>query len=192
MNSDTNLILVEEVFKQILKRFVKEPYYYFYEEDIRADFAFNFISQIKPIEYMHIENKISTLPLKFEYPSSVDDKKRHDIVFLKLDSGKDIYKLDISIAIELKLGSKSYDRCAKFKKDIAKLARCKNFQDFTGIALYFFQDKIDYNLFNTWFKDTIESFDKININQISIEKSAINTFIVIPEEYVFKAKTYNA
>ena len=64
MNSDTNLILVEEVFKQILKRFVKEPYYYFYEEDIRADFAFNFISQIKPIEYMHIENKISTSTFK--------------------------------------------------------------------------------------------------------------------------------
>ena len=189
MDNDDELLLVENCLKEKAIKFVNNPYFYFYEEDIRADFAHYMLKQVQAETFPHMDKRISTIPIKFEYPSSFASKQRHDIVFLKPNASNNIYNLDISIAIELKLGSLSYDRCAKFKEDINKLIGGHKQKPFTGLAVYFYQDKINKELFNTWFNDTME-LEIINVNQISIEKLEVNTFIITPEENILKAKGY--
>ncbi|MCZ7616666.1 MAG: hypothetical protein M5T52_24645 [Ignavibacteriaceae bacterium] len=60
-----------------------------------------------------------------------------------------------------------------------------------GIAVYFYQDKIDPNLFKEWFIDTIENFEIINLNLFTLEESKVNSFIITPE-YILKANDYKA
>jgi|SRR5690606_23204264 len=191
MNTNKELLLVENWLNTISTNYFSNPYFYFYEEDIRADFAFYMLGKIQATIFTHINKEISTSPIKFEYPSSFASKQRHDIVFLKANNSKNIYNLDISIAIELKLGSLSYDRCAKFKEDILKLLGGYSIKEFTGIAIYFYQDKIDSKLFKEWFNDTVESFEIINSNEIRLEELKVNTFIISPE-YILKANNYRA
>ena len=191
MKINNELSLVETCLKEKANKFISNPNFYFYEEDIRADFAFYMLEKIQPTTFTHVNREISTLPIKFEYPSSFASKQRHDIVFLRANASKNIYSLDISIAIELKLGSLSYDRCAKFKEDILKLLGGYSNKEFTGIAVYFYQDNIDSKLFKEWFNDTVESFEIINSNEINLEESKVNTFIITPE-YILEAKNYRA
>lgn len=184
-----DIIATQNSINKIIQRFCKEPFYYFYEEDIRVDLGNELVNNFKTVEFIHKNTMINTSPIKFEYPSSSASKQRHDIVFLKANASKDIYNLEISIAIELKLGSLSYDRCAKFKEDILKLIGGYSNKEFTGIAVYFYQDKIDSKLFQEWFNDIIENFEIINSNQIILEQSKVNTFIITPE-YILKANNY--
>lgn len=184
-----DIIKIQNSINKIIQRFCQTPFYYFYEEDIRVDLGNELVNNFKTVEFTHQNIIVNTSPIKFEYPSGFASKQRHDIVLLKADASKNIYNLDILNAIELKLGSLSYDRCAKFKDDILKLiGGCLN-KEFTGIALYFYQDKINPKLFQEWFKDTIGNFEIINSNQINLEQSKVNTFIITPE-YILKANNY--
>ncbi len=180
---------IQNSINKVIQQFAQNPFNYFYEEDIRVDLGNDLLSNFKVADFTHNNSIISTSPIKFEYPSSFASKQRHDIVLLKKNASNNIYSLDISVAIELKLGSLSYDRCSKFKDDIIKLFGGYINKEFTGLALYFYQDKIDSNLFEDWFKDIIESFEIILQNQISIDKLKVNTFIITPE-YILKAKSY--
>lgn len=186
-----NIVTIQNSINKIIQRFCREPFCYFYEEDIRVDLGNELVNNFKTVEFIHKNTKINTSPIKFEYPSSFASKQRHDIVLLKANASKNIYNLDISMAIELKLGSLSYDRCAKFKEDILKLIGGYSNKEFTGIAIYFYQDKIDAKLFQDWFNDTIENFEIINSDQIIIEQLKVNTLIITPE-YILKANNYRA
>lgn len=182
-----------EILQKVLNNFVNSyrsnPFKYFYEEDIRVNIGNDLLNNFETVEFTHQNSIINTSPIKFEYPSSFASKQRHDIVYLKANASKNIYNLDISIAIELKLGSLSYDRCAKFKEDILKLIGGYSNKEFTGIAVYFYQDKINSKLFQEWFNDIIENFEIIYSQQIILEKSKVNTFIITPE-YILKANNY--
>jgi hypothetical protein len=156
-----------------------------------VDLGNDLVNNFKTVEFIHKNTIVNTSPIKFEYPSSFASKQRHDIVLLKKNSSNNIYNLDIPVAIELKLGSLSYDRCAKFKEDILKLLGGYSNKEFTGIAVYFYQDKIDPNLFKEWFIDTIENFEIINLNLFTLEESKVNSFIITPE-YILKANDYKA
>ncbi|GIK21411.1 MAG: hypothetical protein BroJett005_08250 [Ignavibacteriota bacterium] len=186
-----DIITIQNSINKIIQRFSQNPFHYFYEEDIRVDLGNDLVNNFKTVEFIHKNTIVNTSPIKFEYPSSFASKQRHDIVLLKKNSSNNIYNLDIPVAIELKLGSLSYDRCAKFKEDILKLLGGYSNKEFTGIAVYFYQDKIDPNLFKEWFIDTIENFEIINLNLFTLEESKVNSFIITPE-YILKANNYKA
>ncbi|MHB1687903.1 MAG: hypothetical protein ACYCVH_11065 [Ignavibacteriaceae bacterium] len=176
--------------KDMFDQFIRNPYYYFYEEDLRVYLAQQLFQQIKPIEVKHLGKPIITIPIKCEYPSNSANGKRHDIVFIKRDDSKNIYTFDIPIAIELKLGSKSYDRCSEFKEDIKKLLEYKSIDpNNLGIAIYFYQDEIDNKLFIEWFRDIVEEFDKVEIDNITFDSPSVNSFIVT-QSSVLSAVSY--
>lgn len=190
MENDYNSVLIVSL-KELFSQFSSNPYYYFYEEDVRIDLALKLMQHIKPIEFSHFQRSIQTIPIKCEYPSSLASKQRHDIVFVKPNGLSNIYNLDIPIAIELKLGSKSYDRCSEFKEDVKKLLGYTS-DNFIGIAIYFYQDDIDSILFEKWFEDIVEKFEKIEIENITIDVSRVNSFIITPDKSVLKAISYKA
>ena len=175
--------------KDLFIQFNDNPYDYFYEEDVRVDLAQKLMHYIKPIEFIHFKRSIRTIPIKCEYPSSLASKQRHDLVFVEPNSLSNIYNLDIPIAIELKLGSKSYDRCSEFKEDIKKFLGY-TLDNFIGICIYFYQDEIDLILFEKWFEDIVEKFEKIDAENITIDISAVNSFIVTPNKSILKAISY--
>lgn len=175
------IIKIQNAINRIIKRFSNNPYYYFYEEDLRVEFGMELLNEFEKIDFVYKNNIIKTSPIKFEYPSQQSNKQRHDIVLLKPDTANNIYNLELSSAIELKLGSKIYDRCADFKEDIRKLLGYSD-TEFLGVALYFYQDIIDSSLFTIWFNDIIESFENIKTkNNIEIN-NGLNTFIILPNE----------
>jgi hypothetical protein len=172
---------IQSSINRIIQRFSENPYYYFYEEDIRVELGMDLLSEFEKTSCTHYDRIIKTSPIKFEYPSQQSNKQRHDIVLLKPESSNNIYKLELSSAIELKLGSRIYDRCSDFKEDIRKLLGY-SYNEFIGVALYFYQDVIDSNLFNIWFNDIVESFESIRgVNNIKINYG-LNTFIILPSE----------
>jgi hypothetical protein len=171
-------------------RFSENPYYYFYEEDIRVDIVPKLIQQINPINVKHFDKNIQTIPIKCEYPI-LSSKQKHDIVFILPNDLNNIYNLDIPIAMELKLGSKSYDRCSEFKEDIKKLKYYKSMKDdYLGIAIYYYQDDIDHKYFREWFSDIVEQFDDLKIEDITFNYSKVNSFIITPSNTVLSAVRY--
>jgi hypothetical protein len=63
---------------ELLAKYKSNPYYYFYEEDIRVDLAQLLINKFDNIEVQHFNQKITTTPVKCEYPSSLANNDRHD------------------------------------------------------------------------------------------------------------------
>jgi hypothetical protein len=195
MANDNYKSIVSSAFIDILKQFRENPYYYFYEEDIRVDLAQKLIKESEQIEvtHPHSHKKILTTPIKCEYPGNQQNNNRHDIVFVQRNSFDNIYILDIPVIIELKLGSKSYDRCSEFKEDIKKLLGYKyNHSINLGIAVYFYQDEVESKLFDIWFRDIIEKFKKVEMEKITFDSPdspLINSFIVTPDSILW-ADTY--
>lgn len=184
-----NLNKVESSLRNLFSKFVNNPFYYFYEEDVRVELAQLLKNTFHEIEVNYFDNKIITSPIKCEYPSNLANKQKHDIVLVKQNGHQNIYNLDLSIIFELKLGSKNYDRCGELKEDIKKLLNYNSQLEF-GIALYFYQDIIDENNFLIWFNDIIDEFIKIEIDEIVIEPKVVNTFIITPNKTILKAIKY--
>ncbi len=181
---------IQNSINKIIKQFIENPFFCFYEEDIRVELGNDLLCNFKTVEFTNGNDIVNTSPIKFEYPSSYASKQRHDIVFLEKNNSNNIYSLNIPVAIELKLGSSNYDRCAKFKEDILKLFGGIQNKKFTGIAIYFYQDEKESDLFYSWFKDIIKSFEIIKAGCINIENLKVNSFIITPK-YILKAKEYN-
>jgi len=191
MNENSYLELLRVSLVELLLKYRRNPYYYFYEEDIRVELARLLIDKFSTIKVEHSQNIITTSPVKCEYPSTSDNKKRHDIVIVNQNGLKDIYNLDLSVIIELKLGSKSYDRCSEFKEDIIKiLGYDLNIK--LGIALYFYQDEINHSNFLGWFSDIINEFILVDIEKLTLEPNCLNTFIITPSQSVLKAISYKS
>lgn len=182
-------LLIQQSLAEIITKFIQNPYNYFYEEDVRVDFAQILIRKFSLIEIEHFGAKIITSPVKCEYPSSLATKDRHDIVIVKSNNMKNIYNLDLPVIIELKLGSKSYDRCSDFKLDIKKILGYSTHIDF-GIALYFYQDLVDLNNFTKWFDDIVNEFQQISTDDLSISHGCLNTFIITPNKLLLKSISY--
>ncbi len=189
MEENNYFSIIEHCLRELILNFQSNPYYYFYEEDIRVDLATRLINKTKTKEFIHFENKIITTPVKCEYPGILANKLRHDIVLVKQNSLNNIYQLDLPIIIELKLGSKSYDRCAVFKEDIKKLL---NYNTNTSlcIALYFYQDLADNKLFSSWFSDIINEFIELETNNITLDNRLVNSFIIPPSKNILKSISY--
>ncbi|MBK7103824.1 MAG: hypothetical protein IPH62_00870 [Ignavibacteriae bacterium] len=185
---ENNLLIFESSLKELFSKFANNPFYFFYEEDVRVELAQILKSKFKNIEIDHLKNKIITSPIKCEYPSSLANKQKHDIVQVKKNSLNNIYNLDLSVIIELKLGSINYDRCGVFKEDIKKLLSYNSQLDF-GIALYFYQNNIDEKYFTNWFNDIVVNFNQIEFQQLTIEPKVVNTFIITPNT-ILKTFTY--
>ena len=95
-----------------------------------------------------------------------------------------IYNLNLPIVIELKMGSKCYDRCAEFKEDIKKLLGYCLDKNFIGIAILFYQDEIETNLFEGWLNDTVDKLKLIEHNKIELKEASVNCFIITPSKYI--------
>ena len=80
--------ILEITLNEFFLNFIKNPYCYFYEEDIRVDLVKKLIERTDYIELSHFNKNIITSPIKCEYPSSLATKQRHDIVFVKSNDSK--------------------------------------------------------------------------------------------------------
>ena len=182
------LTKIQESVNFIFGKFSLNPYRYFYEEDLRVELGYQLLENFDSVSFKNRDNVIKTSPIKFEYPSSLKNGKRHDIVLLKPNEYNDIYNCDISCAIELKLGSKITDRCADFKEDLKKLSNYK-MKEFIGIALFFYQDNVAFDLLKKWFEDISSDFEVIKLNGgISINYGN-NFYIVRPGNEIIRIKS---
>lgn len=145
--------LVADTLEKFIKDFQENPYDFFYEEDARSILYSSLVSRWKDskmervsgLKWIHKGKTIvrdkKTIPFKAEYPRSA----RFDIAYIENKADRDnCYILPVSIAIEVKLGSKATDQSGGFHDDLKKLI---NYQqeyqqeqlNFTGIALYLYQ-----------------------------------------------------
>lgn len=186
MSNDKAILL--SGLQNMFARFQKSPYSYFYEEDIRVELASDLKNALPLIEVLHNDQIVRTSCVKCEYPSNNIQRYNHDIVFVKANSN-DIYNLEISVALEIKLGSNNYDRCKKFKKDIRKLRSLQN-ESFTGICIYFFQDNLDVDKHISWYSDITDAFLQKPIDEIEIHQGEITTIIVGPNKELLITNCY--
>lgn len=188
---------VEKSIVEFIKEYCKNPFEYFYEEDIRASLLTYFKSKINfssdyptlnysdPIKNSSIKSSI----IKSEYPSH----KRFDIAFLGYQEDKDFYNQPVFMAIEIKLGSHMIgsDQTSGFKSDIIKLKECLssyNDENFIGIAIYFCQTPISIDDIKKWYIEI--PFEQLYINQIILSTNNVYAIIVPGEqsEKIFLSK----
>lgn len=201
------ILLVVKTLDTFIKTFQASPYDFFYEEDARSILYSSLVSKWKILEMERLsglkwigENKIivkdtKTIPFKAEYPRSTSAQNtrlpaRFDIAYI--EDGKDhdnFYDLPVSIAIELKLGSKMWDQCGGFRDDLIKLTNYQkeNQINFTGIALYLYQPiesegQQDLFIKTPWFKSTFKSVEEKEISEIP-EKGVIGFIATINQLY---------
>lgn len=170
------IIRFEKALKEFIKKFSFNPFFFFYEEDIRADLSVFLSNYFDELNFNVKEgfNKILGLdvikssPVKCEYPRNLNKKNRFDVAILYNDSD-DFYNCDVKIAIEIKLGSILYDRVGKFKEDIKKLRSRLNenlTRNFLGVGIYFYQNNIDLKNILRWFPEINQEIREIRINDI--------------------------
>jgi hypothetical protein len=193
MNRDQILLKLSHNLSTFVSEFMKEPFSYFYEEDARShlfvqlDKSFN-LSQVFPVksEYSSVISAplISSI-VKAEYPQS-GGQSRFDIAILEPNLSNDFYNTPVSIAVELKLGSKFFDRTASFKEDLLKLAIAKRTIvqnkgiSFVGIAIYLYQTPIDEQTFRSYYSSTFKTMNKIRPEDIQLLDNTVFGFIIYP------------
>ncbi|NMB81408.1 MAG: hypothetical protein GYA14_06280 [Ignavibacteria bacterium] len=181
---------IQAEINEIAKRFQKNTFDYFYEEDIRSELYCLLKNKIKheyqfgisEINFKDLRNNLKSNTIissivKTEYPRN----KRFDIAILK-EKGEDFYNVPIQLAIEIKLGSKETktDNFGKYSDDIRKLLSNKNEinnDNFTGLAIYFYQTNIDnnYEKVSRWIGGEIK-FNKVD--NIVIEANKVNAIVI--------------
>ncbi len=186
-----------------VKSFYNNPFIFFYEEDLRVFITHKLIEEsfekvkfeIKKDFQNHLgKNPIYSLPIKAEYPPTSKKKKRFDIVYLE-NNGFDFYNLPVTVALELKLGSKIYDRCNKFKDDIKKLVESlstKGDLNFCGIALYFYQNDDSLANINKDFGETTLFEEFVIAKEFNLTDNLVHVFIITPTRIYYSEKHTNA
>lgn len=192
--------IFEGVLVDFINKFITNPFYYFYEEDLRCSLISNLADSFKEIKFnvkpdfvTKLKNiTIYSTPIKCEYPHSGKNHNRFDIAFIESIS-EDFYNCEVRIGVEIKFGSPIYKRKSGFIKDIDKLK--KKFSEslvnqFLGIGLYFYQGAITIDDIKKWFPETtIEVIEKhLNkLKKINLPSNGIK-ILVISSNNVFSLR----
>lgn len=186
---------VADVLSSFFAQFAKNPFSFFYEEDVRSHLFVQLDKSIKVVSRFPIDNRfvesinsplVSSI-VKAEYPQS-GKSSRFDIAILAPESVGSFYISPVSIAIEVKLGSEHLesDKTGFFKGDVHKLVAAKQHamsseRPFLGIAVYFHQTPIkDESKFRSYYFDTFQDLRKIPIVDIRLMDNTIYAFVIAP------------
>ena len=163
MKREENISFFTIAIKNLLVKFHANPFYFFYEEDVKT-YLLSQLSNMFDEEEFSVRHdfvnklsvsKIKSIPIKSEYPYVRGKISKYDISLIEA-IGDNHYDLPSSIVIELKLGSAIYDRCSNFKDDLRKLIFYRNNAETNnslGISLFLNQSSLTEKEIKSWLMD---------------------------------------
>jgi hypothetical protein len=111
-NESNPMGVFENVIKATIRRFARNPFVWFYEEDARSEMVADLRSHFENRRFFwrrleelgFDQGSVESSPVKAEYPH-YGDPQRYDIGYLKGQTLDNLYEVPVSIAMEIKLGS---------------------------------------------------------------------------------------
>jgi hypothetical protein len=197
---DDELNKTGEALKSFILDYWQNSFDYFYEEDIRAGLHAKLKAYIKTIGVYQFDSQFDSLKnyfkskafessiIKAEYPYSNNSRKRFDLVLLE-NSGVNFYKIPASVGIEIKIASEEtfVNNVSGYIENIISLDDYrKSNSDFSGIALYFYQTKLE-NPEKYFNHSKIES---IALDAIILKKKTIYAFVITGDRKIFRVKNF--
>jgi hypothetical protein len=196
MNTQDILVKAIDVLTGVIENFWKNPFDYFYEEDIRAYLysaikvkipdkgSYKCSEQFSSLKNFWQNEMFNSSIVKAEYPYSNNSRKRFDVVILE-NKANDFYKIPADIGIEIKMGSEEtkVDNVSGYIENIQSLLEYqKNVNSFIGMALYFYQ---------TALKDPQQYFMtdlivEISLKDLHFEAGKIYALIITGDKKIYK------
>ena len=202
METNTIHSNVKIALSETIGEFRENPFDFFYEEDIRATLFYKLKQKIEDEGTNDIDDQFVDLKkiypegiksnlVKSEYPYAGIARKRFDVAVLH-PSDNDFYKCSVQIGIEIKMGSKEtkMEPVSGYFENIVSLREYSNHllkqkKSFTGIAIYFYQTKLDHP--EKYFPSA--TIELVDMNNLEFQANEIYALIV-SQDKVFKISKY--
>lgn len=197
---ENELNKTSEALKNFIRDYWRNTFDFFYEEDIRAGLYAKLKENISTLGEYKFDGQFSLLKnffkfetfkssiVKTEYPYSNDSRKRFDLVILD-NSSEDFYRIPTTIGIEIKIASEEtkVNNVTGFIENIKSLSKYgKSRKEFCGIALYFYQTKLEEpeKYFNS------SNLEEMSLNDLSLKRGIIYAFIITGDKKIFGLKNF--
>ena len=202
METNTIHSNVKIALSETIGEFRENPFDFFYEEDIRATLFYKLKQKIEDEGTYDIDDQFVDLKkiypegiksnlVKSEYPYAGFARKRFDVAVLHA-SHNDFYKCPVQIGIEIKMGSKEtkMEPVSGYFENIVSLREysdhlLKQKKSFTGIAIYFYQTKLEQP--EKYFSS--KNIELVDMNNLEFQADEIYALIVSKDK-VFKINKY--